>query len=160
MRLAIDDFGAGHSSLFYLRRFPIDKLKLDRGFVQDIPRDPVSMEIAVAIIRLANSLKVTALAEGVETREQADFLAASGCSLAQGYLFDKPLWEEELLRAAGSSRAKNGGRRGEARFAGQRGRKGAAWRARRLSRFRNLRKPDCDETVNAGLTGRQEAGAR
>ncbi|MCW2274354.1 EAL domain-containing protein [Rhodoblastus acidophilus] len=101
VRLAIDDFGAGHSSLFYLRRFPLDKLKLDRGFVQDIPRDPVSMEIAVAIIRLANSLKVTALAEGVETREQADFLAASGCSLAQGYLFDKPLWEEELLQRLG-----------------------------------------------------------
>ncbi|PPQ28633.1 hypothetical protein CCR94_17490, partial [Rhodoblastus sphagnicola] len=97
-RLSIDDFGAGHSSLFYLKRFPIDKLKLDRGFVQDIPGDPVSMEIAVAIIRLANSLKVTALAEGVETQEQADFLAASGCALAQGYLFDKPLWEEDLLK--------------------------------------------------------------
>jgi EAL domain-containing protein (putative c-di-GMP-specific phosphodiesterase class I) len=97
VRLAIDDFGAGHSSLFYLKRFPIDKLKLDRGFIHDIPRDPVSMEIAVAIVRLANSLKITALAEGVETAEQADFLAASGCALAQGYLFDKPLWEEELL---------------------------------------------------------------
>lgn len=101
VRLAIDDFGAGHSSLFYLRRFPIDKLKLDRDFVQDIPRDPVSMEIAVAIIRLANSLQVTALAEGVENREQAEFLAASGCALAQGYLFDKPLWEEELFQRFG-----------------------------------------------------------
>jgi len=109
VRLAIDDFGAGHSSLFYLRRFPIDKLKLDRGFVQDIPRDPVSMEIAVAIIRLANSLKVTALAEGVETREQADFLAASGCSLAQGYLFDKPLWEEDLLARLGLSEMRAAG---------------------------------------------------
>jgi len=106
VRLAIDDFGAGHSSLFYLRRFPIDKLKLDRNFVKDIPGDPVSMEIAVAIIRLANSLKVSALAEGVETREQADFLAASGCALAQGYLFDKPLWEEDLVaRFGGRARA-------------------------------------------------------
>jgi diguanylate cyclase (GGDEF)-like protein/PAS domain S-box-containing protein len=101
VRIAIDDFGAGHSSLFHLRSFPIDKLKLDRGFVRDIPRDPVSMEIAIAIIRLANSLKVTALAEGVETREQADFLAASGCALAQGYLFDKPLWEEDLRARLG-----------------------------------------------------------
>jgi diguanylate cyclase (GGDEF)-like protein/PAS domain S-box-containing protein len=103
VRLAMDDFGAGHSSLFYLKRFPIDKLKLDRGFIKDIPRDPVSMEIAMAIVRLANSLKVTALAEGVETREQADFLAASGCALAQGYLFDRPLWEEELLARLGSA---------------------------------------------------------
>ena len=76
LRIAIDDFGAGHSSLFYLKSFPIDKLKLDRDFVKDIPNDPVSMEIAVAVIRLANSLKVTALAEGVETAAQADFLRA------------------------------------------------------------------------------------
>jgi len=101
VRLAIDDFGAGHSSLFHLKRFPIDKLKLDRAFVEDIPRDPASMEISVAIIRLAHSLKVTALAEGVETEEQADFLAASGCALAQGYLFAKPLWEAELLERLG-----------------------------------------------------------
>ena len=97
LRIAIDDFGAGHSSLFYLKSFPIDKLKLDRDFVKDIPNDPVSMEIAVAVIRLANSLKVTALAEGVETAAQAEFLAASGCALAQGYLFDKPLWENDLI---------------------------------------------------------------
>jgi EAL domain-containing protein (putative c-di-GMP-specific phosphodiesterase class I) len=61
------------------------------------------MEIAVAVIRLANSLKVTALAEGVETAAQADFLAASGCALAQGYLFDKPLWENDLIGRFGQS---------------------------------------------------------
>lgn len=104
LRIAIDDFGAGHSSLFYLKSFPIDKLKLDRDFVKDIPSDPVSMEIAVAVIRLANSLKVTALAEGVETAAQADFLTASGCALAQGYLFDKPLWENDLIDRFGASR--------------------------------------------------------
>ncbi len=97
LHIAIDDFGAGHSSLFYLKRFPIDKLKLDRSFIADIPNDPTSMEIAAAIVRLAHSLKVTALAEGVETEAQADFLAACGCTLAQGYLFYRPMWEKDLL---------------------------------------------------------------
>jgi EAL domain-containing protein (putative c-di-GMP-specific phosphodiesterase class I) len=97
LRISIDDFGAGHSSLFYLKRFPIDKLKLDRSFIIDIPADPTSMEIAAAIVRLAHSLKIVALAEGVETEAQAEFLAVCGCRLAQGYLFDKPLWESDLL---------------------------------------------------------------
>jgi EAL domain-containing protein (putative c-di-GMP-specific phosphodiesterase class I) len=98
LRIAIDDFGAGHSSLFYLKRFPIDKLKLDRSFIIDIPADPTSMEIAAAIVRLAHSLKIEALAEGVETEAQAEFLAVCGCRLAQGYLFAKPLWEIDLLK--------------------------------------------------------------
>jgi EAL domain-containing protein (putative c-di-GMP-specific phosphodiesterase class I) len=104
LRISIDDFGAGHSSLFYLKRFPIDKLKLDRSFIIDIPGDPTSMEIAAAIVHLAHSLKVDALAEGVETEAQAEFLKACGCKLAQGYLFDKPLWERELLAKYGVTR--------------------------------------------------------
>ena len=102
LRLSIDDFGAGHSSLYYLKRFPIDKLKLDRSFITDIPADPTSMEIAAAIVRLAQLLKVDALAEGVETEQQAAFLKACGCKLAQGYLFDKPLFESELLAKYGA----------------------------------------------------------
>jgi diguanylate cyclase (GGDEF)-like protein/PAS domain S-box-containing protein len=102
LRISIDDFGAGHSSLFYLKRFPIDKLKLDRSFIVDIPADPTSMEIAAAIVHLAQSLKVDALAEGVETEEQVEFLKACGCKLAQGYLFDKPLYESELLAKYGA----------------------------------------------------------
>ncbi len=97
VRVSLDDFGAGHSSLFFLQHFPINKLKLDRSFVQDIPGDPTSMEIANAIIRLAHALNIKALAEGVETKAQIDFLAAIGCDLAQGYFFDKPLPEQELL---------------------------------------------------------------
>lgn len=96
LRIAVDDFGTGHSSLAYLKHFPIDKLKLDRSFIIDIPGDPTSMEIAAAIIRLGQSLQLNVLAEGVETEAQADFLALSGCPTAQGYLFAKPLWEDEL----------------------------------------------------------------
>jgi EAL domain-containing protein (putative c-di-GMP-specific phosphodiesterase class I) len=101
LRLAIDDFGTGHSSLAYLKRFPIDKLKIDRAFITDIPSDTTSMEITAAVIRLAHSLKVKALAEGIETKAQADFLALYGCDLAQGFHFDKPLWEEELIERLG-----------------------------------------------------------
>jgi EAL domain-containing protein (putative c-di-GMP-specific phosphodiesterase class I) len=97
VRLAIDDFGTGHSSLAYLKRFPIDKLKIDRSFIAEIPGDSIGMEITATVIRLAHSLKVKALAEGVETQAQADFLALCGCDVAQGYLFDRPLWEEELI---------------------------------------------------------------
>src|SRR6185437_9591261 len=74
LRISIDDFGTGHSSLAYLKHFPIDKLKLDRAFIQDIPGDVTSMEIAAAVIRLGHSLDVEVLAEGVETEAQAGFL--------------------------------------------------------------------------------------
>ena len=98
LRIAIDDFGIGHSSLARLKRFPIDRLKLDRSFIVDIPVDPTSMEIAAAVVRLSHSLNVEAVAEGVETEAQADFLTRSGCAVAQGYLFARPLWEADLLR--------------------------------------------------------------
>ena len=85
LRVAIDDFGTGYSSLTYLKRFSFDTLKVDRSFVADIPSDPTSMEIAATVVGLGRSLKVEVLAEGVETRAQADFLAVCGCVLAQGF---------------------------------------------------------------------------
>ena len=97
LRVSVDDFGTGHSSLAYLKNFPIDKLKLDRAFILDVPMDTTGMEIASAVIRLGHSLNVEVLAEGVETEAQAEFLERSGCRLAQGYLFGRPMWEEDLL---------------------------------------------------------------
>ncbi len=99
LRVSVDDFGTGHSSLAYLKNFPIDKLKLDRAFIQDVPVDPAGMEIAAAVIRLGHSLNVEVIAEGVETEAQAEFLARSGCRLAQGFLFGRPMWEDDLLEA-------------------------------------------------------------
>jgi diguanylate cyclase (GGDEF)-like protein/PAS domain S-box-containing protein len=104
LRVSIDDFGTGHSSLAYLKNFPFDKLKLDRAFIQDVLVDAAGMEIAAAVIRLGHSLNVEVLAEGVETEAQAEFLARSGCRLAQGYLFGRPMWEADLLAALAPAR--------------------------------------------------------
>jgi diguanylate cyclase (GGDEF)-like protein/PAS domain S-box-containing protein len=89
-RLSIDDFGTGYSSLAYLKRFPINCLKIDRSFVEDIPHDPHGSEIATAIIAMAHKLRLNVVAEGVETEAQRDFLIAQGCESLQGYLFGKP----------------------------------------------------------------------
>jgi EAL domain-containing protein (putative c-di-GMP-specific phosphodiesterase class I) len=97
LRVSVDDFGTGHSSLAYLKSFPIYKLKLDRAFIQDIPGDAAGMEIAAAVIRLGHSLDVEVLAEGVEKEAQAEFLVRAGCRLAQGFLFGRPMWEDDLL---------------------------------------------------------------
>jgi diguanylate cyclase (GGDEF)-like protein len=91
IKLSIDDFGTGYSSLSYLNRFPLDNLKIDRSFVDRLNSDTESLEIVKTIITLAHSLKIEAIAEGVETIQQAKQLQDLGCEYAQGYLFAKPL---------------------------------------------------------------------
>jgi len=96
IKIAIDDFGTGYSSLSYLKRLPINILKIDRSFVQDIPFDYNDMEVTKAIIAIAKSLKLTTVAEGVETIEQLEFLKANGCDVIQGYYYFKPMRADEF----------------------------------------------------------------
>ncbi len=96
VKITIDDFGTGYSSLSYLKRYPIDKLKIDRSFIDDLGTDADQRAIAIAIINLAKALKLTALAEGVERQEQLDFLRAHGCDQFQGFLAGSPVPVEEF----------------------------------------------------------------
>ena len=98
LHLAIDDFGMGHSSLGYLKRFPVDSLKIDRTFVKDLPHDRDDIAITRAIIAMAHSLDVIVVAEGVERRDQFDILRAEGCDQFQGFLCQPALEEADLLR--------------------------------------------------------------
>lgn len=97
MTIAIDDFGTGYSALSYLARFPIDTLKIDRSFVASVATDRYRAELVKAILSIARCLKQEVVAEGVETLEQAEFLAAHGCQVAQGFLYSRPLPKSELV---------------------------------------------------------------
>ncbi|MBT3360708.1 MAG: EAL domain-containing protein [Rhodospirillales bacterium] len=97
MRFSLDDFGTGYSSLNYLKRFPVRSLKIDRSFIQgviDIPDDAVLVQ---AIINMAHSMKLEVVAEGVETRDQLDFVRQNGCDLVQGYFFSKPIPADQFF---------------------------------------------------------------
>jgi diguanylate cyclase (GGDEF)-like protein/PAS domain S-box-containing protein len=96
LRFSLDDFGTGYSSLARLKRFPLDELKIDRAFVRDILEDSTSGAIAQTIISLGRAMRMSVIAEGVETEEQRSFLAGLGCHSFQGYLFSQPLPLEEF----------------------------------------------------------------
>jgi predicted signal transduction protein with EAL and GGDEF domain len=98
VRISLDDFGTGYSSLTYLRRYPIDKIKIDRSFIADVERDPGDASIVSAILAMSQALGIAVTAEGVETRGQLAFLRERGCDFAQGYLYSRPLPAGDVAR--------------------------------------------------------------
>lgn len=100
VKISIDDFGTGYSSLMYLKRLPATELKIDRGFVRELERDPEDAAIVSAIVALGQTLNLQIVAEGVETREQQEFLTRLGCDSLQGFLLGHPMSAERFMQAA------------------------------------------------------------
>ena len=98
IELAVDDFGTGYSSLTYLKRLPINKLKIDQAFIGDLPGDEEDAAITKAVIALAHSLNLKVIAEGVETKEQRDFLIENKCESIQGYFYYKPVPGDKITK--------------------------------------------------------------
>lgn len=97
IHIALDDFGTGHSSLAYLKRFPIDCLKVDRAFIKDTPENTDDVAIAKTIIAMAQALGLSTVAEGVETSAQRELMRELGCEQIQGYFFSRPLAADDFL---------------------------------------------------------------
>ena len=104
IKVCVDDFGTGYSSLSYLHTFPIDTLKIDKSFVQDMGRNRHNLEIVRTIALLAQNLRLDVIAEGVETPEQLAQLRAIGCGYAQGFLFSRPLTADNVRRLLAENR--------------------------------------------------------
>ena len=100
-KISIDDFGTGYSSMSYLKKLPIDTIKIDKAFVDDLPEDSSNVAISKAIITLASSLGYNTVAEGIELVAQEDFLRENGCSIGQGYHFSRPLDEAAFFAFIG-----------------------------------------------------------
>ena len=96
VEIAIDDFGTGYSSLSYLKRVPVSILKIDRSFIDGLPDDPEDVALVEAILVMAHSLNLKVVAEGVETKEQHEFLRTRHCDMVQGYYFSRPVPENEF----------------------------------------------------------------
>jgi EAL domain-containing protein (putative c-di-GMP-specific phosphodiesterase class I) len=111
VRISLDDFGTGYASLSYLRRFPFDKMKVDRSFVQSLGQDDAALPLFRAVLSLGDSLGMDVLAEGVETEAQLEMLGGMGCPYVQGYLLGRPMPSEELGEFLGAA---SGGRISEA----------------------------------------------
>ena len=103
VRVALDDFGSGYSSLSYVKRFPVDAIKIDRSFAGEVAEDPEARAITSAIVALAHELDLTVVAEGVETEAQADYLTSLRCEALQGYFFSRPQPPEALEGLLGAA---------------------------------------------------------
>ena len=102
--VSLDDFGTGYSSLNYVHRLPLDRIKIDRGFVNEMETNPLARDVVKTMITMARNLNFDCVIEGVETDEQLAQLKSFGCNMAQGYLFSRPLAESEVLGYVGARR--------------------------------------------------------